>query len=288
MLEVAEADEFFVSETLVACIAEVVVGFVSWNEPYITWLYVDPRQQRCGIGRQLLQAALQRIGGEAWTTTIAGNEPAQALYLSLGMKVVKTMPSEIEGYPCIGVRLALPTSRMRDHAARRKPDAVDPERIANRQIDEVRIAGLIRAAFHGVTLGNGIGLWEAQGIDDYADDKQVAAYRAQDEKEDWSRISVADLNRCYSSLSFFDAIGMRFHLPAFLLADLSGTFTSMDILFTLTNRDAYTTSRFVELSPQQREAVRQFLLLRLADPRQWFNHKSLEDALERYWAKSDC
>ncbi|WP_425616185.1 DUF6714 family protein [Anatilimnocola sp. NA78] len=285
MLEVAKADEFFLSETLVACAGEAVVGFVSWNSSYITWLYVDPRQQRRGIGRQLLQAALDRIGGEAWTTTIAGNEPALSLYRSLGLELVKTMPSEIEGFACEGQRLALPTSRMRDPAARREKGVVDPEQVGNAVADQDRVAQLIRTAFHGVKLGHGTGLWEAQGIDDYAEDDQIQAYRAKDEKEDWSAIPVEDLNRCYSSLSFFDAAGMRFHLPAFLLADLAGKYTSMDILFTLTTRSNYTTSRFAELSPSQRAAIRQFLLLRLADPHHSLSHRSIQDALERYWAK---
>jgi len=290
MLEVAEADEFFLSETLVACPAHIdearqVLGFVSWHDSYITWLYVDPLQQRQGIGRQLLQAALDRIGPEAWTMMIAGNQAALVLYQSLGLEIVRSMPSEIEGYPCQGIRLALPTSRMRDPSARRIKTSNDLERIANLVNDKARVSELLRTAFQGVQLGRGIGLWEAQGIDDYADAEQIAAYRARDKREDWSAISVEDLNYCYSSLSFFDAAGMRFHLPAFLLADLAGNFTSMDILFTLTTRSDYTTSRFAELSPSQREAIRQFLLMRLADPHFRLSHRSIQDALERYWAK---
>src|SRR5690606_11328391 len=90
--------------------------------------------------------------------------------------------------------------------------------------DERRIARLIRAAFRDVRLGNGVGLMQAQGLDDYADSKTLAEYRSQDEKDDWSKIPVSELNACYSSLSFFDAEGMRFHLPAFLIADIEGTF----------------------------------------------------------------
>ena len=53
-----------------------VVGFVSWNGSYITWLYVAPPHQRRGIGRRLLKEAMERIGPEAWTSLLAGNEPA--------------------------------------------------------------------------------------------------------------------------------------------------------------------------------------------------------------------
>ena len=87
---------------------------------------------------------------------------------------------------------------------------------------EQRVLDQIRDAFAGVTLGNGVGLREANGLDDYADSRTLAAYRSQDEKLDWSAISAADLDDCASSLGFFDADGMRFHLPAYLVADLEG------------------------------------------------------------------
>jgi ribosomal protein S18 acetylase RimI-like enzyme len=116
----AEEDEFFVSETLVARLGGgTVVGFVSWNGAYLTWLYIEPAYQRRGIGRRLLAEALVRIGPEAWTTLIDGNEPARSLYRAVGMDVVSTKAGHIEGFPASGLRMALPTSRMSDPAARR-------------------------------------------------------------------------------------------------------------------------------------------------------------------------
>jgi hypothetical protein len=83
------------------------------------------------------------------------------------------------------------------------------------------VAERIRNAFSGVTLGQGVGLRQAQGIDGYEEETAIADYRQSDEKENWSRIPPDALNECQSSLSFFDAEGMRFHLPAYLLADLN-------------------------------------------------------------------
>ncbi len=59
--------------------------------------------------------------------------------------------------------------------------------------DTDRVLALVRRAFHGVTLGNGVGLHQGRGLDDYADDRTLASYRAQDEKNDWSAIPIADL-----------------------------------------------------------------------------------------------
>ncbi|WP_298544966.1 DUF6714 family protein [uncultured Aquimarina sp.] len=75
----------------------------------------------------------------------------------------------------------------------------------------------INEAFKNVTLGDGIGLWEAQGHDDRLTVSECRKLRAKDEKEDWIDIPLIHLYQCSSSLSFFDAKGMHFHLPILLL-----------------------------------------------------------------------
>lgn len=141
----------------------------------------------------------------------------------------------------------------------------------------------IRRAFAGVQLGAGIGMWEAQGIDDYADAATCAAYREKDEKDDWSAIAVADLNRCYSSPAFFDAEGMRFHLPAFLLADLDGQY-DQGMTFNLTQTSQLET-QFAQLDAAQREAVRRYLAFIEADPDFVWDREHIQRALAGYWAR---
>jgi len=140
----------------------------------------------------------------------------------------------------------------------------------------------IEAAFAGVTLGGGVGLQQAQGLDDYADAGICAAYRAKDEKDDWHRLPTEALNKCNSSLSFFDAEGMRFHLPAYLLADLRGDyrFGMASCLTKTSDYDRY----FRLLSHAQRRAVRAFLLHIADDPEYDFDHPHIVRALNEYWA----
>ncbi|HCS53454.1 DUF6714 family protein [Rubinisphaera sp.] len=152
--------------------------------------------------------------------------------------------------------------------------------------EQTRIAELIRDAFRGVELGDGVGLTEADGLDDYADAKTLAGYRSNDEKFDWSKISATELNRYYCSLSFFDAEGMRFHLPAYLIADLEGTF-EQDVVFHLTYFEHDAISRFSLLSDLQRTAVREFLLIRLSDPNCEFERPMIETALSKYWTTTE-
>jgi hypothetical protein len=84
------------------------------------------------------------------------------------------------------------------------------------------IADSVRDAFHGVMLGDGTGLRESDGIDDYAGADELTRLRAVDEKEDWSKISADDLWRCSAAPSFMNARGMLFHTPAFVVAELTG------------------------------------------------------------------
>lgn len=82
----------------------------------------------------------------------------------------------------------------------------------------------IATAFAGVTLEDGIGLWESAGIDDHVGQDELRALRAKDEKNDWRRIPTDDLSYCHAAPSFLDARGLYFHLPAFLAAELRGDF----------------------------------------------------------------
>lgn len=148
----------------------------------------------------------------------------------------------------------------------------------------LEVTALVKAAFSGVTLGKGIGLREAQGLDDYASAETCAAYRESDEKEDWSRIPVDDLNACYSSLSFFDAEGMRFHLPAFLIAELNGGYLQ-DMTFQLAWLNDYSIGQYALLSPAQRNAVRAYLLFILEDENYEFSHPHIVRALGEYWTE---
>lgn len=144
---------------------------------------------------------------------------------------------------------------------------------------------VIEAAFDGVTLGDGVGLQEGQAIDDYLDASARAACRAKDEKEDWRWIATRALNLCHSSLSFFDAEGMRFHLPAFLLADLRGEF-DMGMVFCLTHR-LHDQTKFSLLSPEQRGAVRAYLLHIATHQDHEFDRPDISRALDDYWTEPD-
>lgn len=163
---------------------------------------------------------------------------------------------------------------------------IDPKR-AKLLADIQAVDRLIRDAFSGVTLEDGIGLLQGQEIDDYADIKTQLAARDHDEKQDWTRIPVDRLNAAHSSLCFFDPKGMRFHLPAYLIADLTGKL-EQGIFFHLTYTGDNARSAFSAFTADQRHAVHQFLLVHLAtldEPNYEFQHSSVEQAIAEYWSR---
>ena len=145
----------------------------------------------------------------------------------------------------------------------------------------------IERAFEGVALDEGIGLREAQGIDDREDEKTCASYRERDEKNDWRKVPKGTLNRCHSSPSFLDSKGFRFYLPAFMCAELRDEH-GYGFEFTLVQIDEYGRQKFSLLTPPQRAAVRAYLSFLLNDPEYGFQRRQIERALEEYWTEDSC
>lgn len=140
----------------------------------------------------------------------------------------------------------------------------------------------IKSAFLGVKLGKGIGLKEANGLDDYANEETLACYRLTDEKEDWSAISVDNLNNYHWGLSYLDAEGLRFHLPAFLLAELRDEYR-FDLIFKLTCLDKHSKQKFSLLNQEQCKVIRDFLEWAMDDDDYQIDRGKIIDALIYYW-----
>ncbi|MFO0876102.1 MAG: DUF6714 family protein [Gemmataceae bacterium] len=129
----------------------------------------------------------------------------------------------------------------------------------------------IDRAFAGVTLGDGVSLHESQVIDNYGTAEERWAAREPDEKTDWRRlVDHPDLTVYfgigYAGLSFLDAAGVRFHLPACLYRavrdfdedGISDMFESLCYL--LTRPDEHNRGRLAVLSGKQRGCVRECLV----------------------------
>jgi hypothetical protein len=146
----------------------------------------------------------------------------------------------------------------------------------------------IAKAFAGVTLEDGVGLKEADAIDEYADNAMRQQYRQEDEKYEWSAIPPEKLERYHGSPAFFDPKGMRFHLPAFLIAQLNGKSIDMNgylCAFWLELKEAHLNINFCLLSAQQRAAVCHFLYAVLEDPDEDYYAIEIQKAINEFWGK---
>ncbi|QEL14308.1 DUF6714 family protein [Limnoglobus roseus] len=159
---------------------------------------------------------------------------------------------------------------------------------------------MIEDAFRGVELGDGVSLHESAVIDDYGTLEERRVARVPDEKRDWHKAMLEpDLPRLFDIgcgvLSFLDAQGMRFYLPACLMLlvgdhdnDLYGNmFESLE--FQLTCLGDYNRERFDILNTIQRQCVCEVLTyLRDSmedlefEPR--FRTNEINHAIDGYWS----
>ncbi len=89
------------AEILSDCVAGRCRGFVAFycndqatRQAFITLVLVDPRDRELGIGRALVSGVLELARGRGFTScrlqVAPRNEVAQAMYLSLGFRVVES------------------------------------------------------------------------------------------------------------------------------------------------------------------------------------------------------
>lgn len=156
----------------------------------------------------------------------------------------------------------------------------------------------IYQAFKNVKLEDGIGLWEAQGLDDNLSKEKCEKLRKKDEKDDWHKIAVLSMYQCSSSLSFFDAKGMRFHLPQFILlyldvfekeeetlekeGKLKNCFCP-DVFLSLTYKmkSDFSQNRFSLLNKEQIQAITDFLHFVLNKKTEEYKQKERYFTLEK-------
>jgi hypothetical protein len=117
--------------------------------------------------------------------------------------------------------------------------------------------------------------------DDHAEAAIWASCGARDEKTDWTRIPSGEL---HDSMAFLDAEGMRFHLPAYMIGELTGE-SNHSPVWTLTTFDTLSPERFALLSSVQRTVVRAFLQFVLADPDPACDRPKIQHALDGYWSE---
>ncbi len=140
----------------------------------------------------------------------------------------------------------------------------------------------VKTAFSDVVLGNGVGLLEANAIEDCRDPKKWQEARGKDERDSWEAIPEDALFYGRWALCFTDAEGFRFLIPALMLGDLTGDLDGSVVIHLCNTRDDRF-DRLSKLSPVQLEAIIEFLQLFLDDPDAEFHHDAIKESLAEFW-----
>jgi hypothetical protein len=163
-------------------------------------------------------------------------------------------------------------------------------------MDKADLLKIIEIAFGGVTLCDGIGLYEAEAIDNYASDKRTLKARKKD-RESWKRwdeIPSEVIETFYSALCFVDIEGMRFLLPAYMKfavenyknsdsASINSPIYALQSnpVFAETNIDDYFTK-------EQYGAFSKFLRFMVLEAGfEFVDSDCASQAYEKYWGKYD-
>ncbi len=95
--QAAENEGLFDGRVDVAEVDGVVEGFIAYTDDEITWIYVNPKLYRRGIGRALVRHALAAAGPVVRLEVLEGNEAALRFYLAEGFLVVQRSEGRLAG-----------------------------------------------------------------------------------------------------------------------------------------------------------------------------------------------
>lgn len=133
-------------------------------------------------------------------------------------------------------------------------------------MDKYLIINEIEQAFSGVLLEEGIGIHEANVIDDYGDEDQRIAARLEDSESwvGWQEIPDDTLRRHYTTFCFVDSKGFKYLIPAYMRFVLryckEDDSASIDSTIYALAPDNYNFDGFIELlTSQQKSAIKKFL-----------------------------
>jgi len=94
----AEREAFFDYPHIDVAIADSsIVAFSAYTDDELAWLYVSPPMMRNGIGKRLVEKALETEPNIKYIEVLYGNEPARKLYESLGFHVQKLVKGVMPG-----------------------------------------------------------------------------------------------------------------------------------------------------------------------------------------------
>ena len=154
-----------------------------------------------------------------------------------------------------------------------------------------KIIAAIYQAFGNVLRGGGVSLREGDALDSYANDELLKQARALDNDLHWWEIPAEQLEQFHTALSFMDAEGFRYYIPAYMthaLRTCEGGSLSIDAaLVSLFPLHSSASDRYALLNHDQKKCIAQFLWFMTTETNdRWSNKLEVYNAtraLEDFW-----
>ena len=162
---------------------------------------------------------------------------------------------------------------------------------ADRQLEAVITE--IESAFAGVEIKGGTTLHEAEAIDRGLSDDERLKARIKDTAKRWADVPEKDIENHPEALSFLDAPGYRFYLPAYMIWSLknyriSGSLSSDYTIYSLApdnkaKDNAWKLKRFRTFTPAQGRAIFRFLKFMAECTDGYADDFAAKTAMDGYW-----
>ena len=148
----------------------------------------------------------------------------------------------------------------------------------------------IETVFKDVRLNDGIGVFEAEELDACSSDKKLEQARKKDRSwwKDWHYIEDKYLAYYSSSMSFMDAQGIKWALPAYMIFALNnyeGSFFSIDTTIYTIERGAKGKDNRDLFTLEQKKAIAKFLQYMLFVGEDLVDTDFTKMALDKEWSK---
>lgn len=161
------------------------------------------------------------------------------------------------------------------------------------KMDESSVIKAIETAFAGVLLEDGIGIYEAEVIDDYGgeEERQKAKLKDLVSWRNWQEIPDEVLRSYYTTFCFVDSKGFKFLIPAYMRFALKyckedGS-ASIDSTIYALEPSNYNFDGFVNLlTSEQKAAIAKFLeyfILEIGE--RWVDADAASRMYESYWCR---
>lgn len=157
----------------------------------------------------------------------------------------------------------------------------------------------IRSAYSNVTRKGGNSLAEVEALDAGASERECKRIRAQQRDKHWSEVDLREHDPHGIGPAFLDPIGFRYHLPAYMVDQLTVGNHDIDcvdrdpwkgqdtIVYSLTSTSEWSAEKRQLLNPSQRQCVARFLGLNMELRESLYNHDQSPDdvytALKSIW-----